>query len=440
MKSEVENLSGVERRVSIEVPWEVVREELDEAYRALGRKAKVKGFRPGRVPRKVLEKFYRQTVEGEVLNRLIDDGYRKAIEENELFPIDRPVLDGDPKIATNQPLKFAAKVEVKPEVEVETWQELEVTKVKASVSDEAVQAELQQLREKAVVVEPVADRTEALHGDLAVVDFFGFVDGESFKGGKGINYTVELGGNEMIPGFEEQIVGMSVGDHKEFELAFPEGSGPEEVQGKTVEWKVDLKELKTKIYPDLDDEFAKDLGEFDTLAELEAKVRENLTTREDAKAKRGLRDSALEALVEANPIDVPPAMVERQVESSLQDMAQALGGNQDPKLQEVFAKLREDFRPQARKQVAGSLLLEAIAKSEGLEATDDEVDNRIEELAREHKMQPKQVKQQLRQNDQLGSLRYAIVQDKALDKILDAAKVVEKEPEPEPTDASRDQE
>ena len=133
-------------------------------------------------------------------------------------------------------------------------------------------------------------------------------------------------------------------------------------------------------------------------------------------------------------------MVERQVESSLQDMAQALGGNQDPKLQEVFAKLREDFRPQARKQVAGSLLLEAIAKSEGLEATDDEVDNRIEELAREHKMQPKQVKQQLRQNDQLGSLRYAIVQDKALDKILDAAKVVEKEPEPEPTDASRDQE
>jgi len=430
MKVEVENLSNVERRVRIEVPWETIRHELDEAYKSLGKRARVKGFRAGKVPRKVLEQFYRRTVEGEVVNRLVDDSFRKAVEEKDLFPIDRPVLDEMPQIEDGAPLAFAARVEVKPEVDVETYRGLEVERTPTEVTDEQVDAELDKLREKAAVVEPITDRTEAQSGDLAVVDFFGYVDGESFKGGKGINYTIELGGKEMIPGFEDEIVGMSVGGEKRFELSFPENVGPEEVRGKVVEWKVDLKELKQKIYPEVDDEFAQDLGEYDSLEELKSQIRENIATREDARGKRELRDKIMTKLVEANPIEVPPAMVERQVSMMLEDAERALGQNNDPGLKQALDRLRGEIRPEAEKRVAASLLLESVARKESVEVEEQEIEGRIQELAREHRMQPKQVKQQLRANGQLDSLRYNLVQEKTVDLLLEHAKLVDVPPAP----------
>jgi len=431
MKVEVENLSNVERRVHVEVPWETIRGELDEAYRALSKRARVKGFRAGKVPRKVLEQFYRKTVEGEVVNRLVDDSFKKAIEEKDLFPIDRPRLDEVPAIEKGEPLSFAARIEVKPEVEVERYEGLAVEKTAVEVAEEQVDQELEQLREKAAVVEPVTDRSTTQSGDLAVIDFFGYVDGETFKGGKGINYTVELGSGRMIPGFEDRIVGMQVGEEKTFELGFPEGTGPEEVQGKTVEWKIDLKEIKQKIHPEIDDEFAQDLGEYDSLDELKAQIRENLATREDARSKRELREKVMDRLVEANPIDVPPAMVERQLSAMLEDAERALGQTDDPKLREAIERLRDELRPQAEKRVAASLLLESVAKKEGVLATDEELEGRIQELAREHRMQPKQVKQQLRANGQMEALRSNLVQEKTLDLVLEHAEITEVAPEPE---------
>ncbi|MEM1025320.1 MAG: trigger factor [Myxococcota bacterium] len=428
MKVSVEKTSGVERKVIIEVPWETVREELEVAYRDLGKRAKVKGFRPGKVPRRVLEKMYRKAVEGEVVNQLVDDGFRRAVEQEDLFPIDRPRLDAAPSIEADSPLTFAALVEVKPEVEVKSWKGLKLEKAKVTVDDASVDAELQQLREKAVVVEQVTDREEVQDSDMAVVDFFGFVDGESFKGGKGINYTVEVGSGSMIPGFEDALIGMKIGDHKEFQLGFPENTGPDEVRGKEVDWKVDLKEIKQKIYPDLDDEFAKDLGEFDSLAELKDKIRENVATREEARSRHGLRDAALKALVEANPTEVPKVMVDRQLDSTLADTERALQSNPDPKLKDAIAKLKEDLRPQAEVQVAGMLLLEGLCRTETIEVGEDEIEGKIQELAQQHNMQPKQVKQQLRQNDQMDSLRYSIEQDKALDMVVEAAQVVEVDP------------
>lgn len=431
MKIEVETLSPAERKVRVEVPWETVRAELDEAYRALSKRAKVRGFRPGKVPRKVLEQMYRQTVEGEVLQRVIDDGFRQAVNQNDLHPIDRPRLDEVPALRAEEPLKFEARVEVKPEVEAEKVEGLEVKKEVRPIGDAEVEAELMNLREKAVVIEPITDRQVAQEGDLAVIDFFGYVDGETFKGGKGISYTVHLGEKQMIPGFEEQIVGMSIGDEKTFELPFPEGTGPEEVQGKDVEWKVDLKELKQKIYPDLDDEFAKDLGEFDTLEELKTQIRENLATREDAKQLRSLKESALNALVDANPVTVPSAMVDRQVDLMLQDATASLQKNADPALREALERVKTEIRPQAERRVAGMLLLEAVARKAELKVSEEELEGRLGELAREHRMPVRQVRQQLRSNDQLEGLEYGMLQDKALEWVLERAQVVEVEPAPE---------
>ncbi len=428
MKVQVEQLSNVERKLSFEVPWNTVKEELDLAYKGLSRRARVKGFRAGKVPRKVLEQLYRGTVEQEVVSRLVDESFRKAVEENDLVPINSPKMEDFPTLTSDEPLVFEATVEVKPEIAVDNFEGLDVVRKIRTVEDSEVDDELEQLRQKAVVIEAITDRKTAESGDMAVVDFFGTVGGEDFKGGKGINYTVEIGAAQMIPGFEDQLVGMTIGDQKAFTLAFPKDEGPDEVKGKDVDWTVDLKELKRKILPDLDDDFAQDLGEYDTLDELRENLKENLATREDARSRRQLRDQVMKKLVEANPIEVPPLMIERQLDYMLQDLRRmAEQQKDDPSINEAITKLREEARPQAEEQVAGMLLLEAVARKAEIVASDADVEGRIAELAREHRIPTKQLRKQLVENDQVEALRYNLTQDKALDHVLDQANVTEQQ-------------
>lgn len=425
MRIDVENLSPIEKRVAIEIPWETVRDELDLAYKGLQKRARVKGFRAGHVPRKVLEQFYKGAVENEVVQRLVDDSFRKAVAEKDLFPISTPIVENRLELVQDAPFKFSAKVEVKPEVKVTGYQGVSVVRQVRAIDDAEVARELEQLREKAVLVEAVTDRTDAQKGDLAVIDFFGYVDGETFKGGKGINYTVEIGLGRMIPGFEDQLIGMKVSEHKEFQLVFPKTDGPEEVRGKTVEWKVDLKEIKHKILPELDDEFAKDLGEYESLDELKGKIKENLRTRDDARSKRQLRDKVMEKLVEGNTVDVPPAMVDRQLDFLLQEVEKIGKTNKDPAVQEAIRRLRDENRDRAKKQVAAMLLLEAVGREEKLEVTEAELEGRLGEIARQNKMAPKAVRQQLEREGRLDAVRYDIKQDKALDFVVKHAVVTD---------------
>lgn len=425
MRIDVENLSPIEKRVAIEIPWDTVRDELDLAYKGLQKRARVKGFRAGHVPRKVLEQFYKGAVESEVVQRLVDDSFRKAVAEKDLFPISTPIVENRLELVPDAPFKFSAKVEVKPEVKVTGYQGVSVVRQVRAIDDAEVARELEQLREKAVVVEAVTDRTDARKGDLAVIDFFGYVDGETFKGGKGINYTVEIGLGRMIPGFEDQLIGMKVSEHKEFQLVFPKTDGPEEVRGKTVEWKVDLKEIKHKILPELDDEFAKDLGEYESLDELKSKIKENLRTRDDARSKRQLREKVMEKLVEGNTVDVPPAMVDRQLDFLLQEVEKIGKTNKDPAVQEAIRRLRDENRDRAKKQVAAMLLLEAVGREEKLEVTEAELESRLGEIARQNKMAPKAVRQQLEREGRLDAVRYDIKQDKALDFVVKHAVVTD---------------
>ena len=428
MKVNVEAVSAVEKKLAIEVPWDRVKEELEAAYRGLSKKAKLKGFRAGKVPRKVLERYYRAHVEGEVASRLVDETYRQAVEDEDLFPIDSPKMEEEPKIEADEPFRYVTTVEVKPEVEVKNYEGLEVEKLIHEVDESEVEKELENLRQKATVIEPVTDREAVESGDLAVVDFFGYVDGETFKGGKGINYTVEVGGGQMIPGWEDQLVGMKVGDQKTFNLGFPKDQAPEEVGNKEVEWKVDLKEIKVRILPELDDEFAQDLGEFDTLDELKENIKENLKTREDAKGKRQLREAAMDALVAANEVEIPSKMVDRQLDFLMQDVTRMLqqAKSQDPKMLEAIARLREENRERAESQVAGMLMLEAVARQLEIEVSDQEVEGRLTDIARENNMNVKQVKAQLIKEGRLDYVRHDMKQDKALDAILDKANITER--------------
>jgi trigger factor len=430
MKIAVEELSPVQRKLSIEIPWDTVKEELDQAYQGLQKRARVKGFRAGKVPRKVLEQYYKRTVESEVMQRLIDDGFRKAVDEKDLFPIDRPQVElenEDFELKPELPFRFDAKVDVKPEVELVTYTGIEVKKLVRKVDEAEVETELENLREKATVVESITGRDRVENGDLAVVDFFGYLNGETFKGGKGINYTVEVGAGQMIPGFEEQLIGMKIGEQKTFNLEFPKDAGPEIARGKNVEWKVDLKEIKQKILPELDDEFAKDLGDYESLADLKKSIGENLKTREDAKSKRQLREAAIEKLVELNPVSVPEVMVERQLDFMLNELSQLVKQNKNPEMEAMLKTLRLENRERAEKQVAGMLIIESIAKKEKVEVSDADLDGRLQDLANENRMNVKQVRAQLTRDGRLENLRYDMKQDRALDLVLEQAKVVEEE-------------
>ncbi|NJK89485.1 MAG: trigger factor [Myxococcales bacterium] len=238
----------------------------------------------------------------------------------------------------------------------------------------------------------------------------------------------------MIPGFEDQLLGMTIGEQKTFELTFPEGVGPSEAQGKPVEWKIDLKEIKRKIRPELDDEFAQDLGDYDSLSQLEDNIRQNLATRQDARSRRALREQVMVKLVERNTVDVPRSMVDRQISIMLEDAERAVKQNPDPKLTEALDKLRVELRPQAEKRVAGMLLLEAVAKQEAIEVSEEELESRISDLAREYRSTPKQIKQQLKANDQLEMLRYNIRQDKALDLLVREARITDVDGDPDGED------
>jgi trigger factor len=435
MKVDIETLSPVEKRLAIEVPWATVQEELDLAYKGLQKRAKLKGFRAGHVPRKVLEQFYKSAVENEVATRLVDELFRKAVAQQSIVPINSPVLKETPEIKPDNPFRFVATVEVKPEVEAKSYKGLDVERKTRQVTDAEVAQELKALREKATVVEQITDRNTVEKGDLAVVDFFGYVNGETFKGGKGINYTVEVGTGTMIPGFEDNLIGGKIGEQRTFTLPYPKEDGPEEVRGKTVEWKVDIKELKRKILPELDDEFAKDLGEYDTLEELKQKIKENLATRADAKSRRMIRDAVLEKLVEANPVSVPPLMVERQLDFLLQDIMRMAQGQNEQKFKDIIDRLRNESRPRAEKQVAGMLLLEAIGKQEKVEVNESELNARLSEIAREHRMNVKEVRKQLAQDGRLEGLRYQMRQDKALDFVVAQANVTERAMTPEEAEA-----
>ena len=425
MLIEVEEVSPIERKVSVEIPWDVVQGELDSAYKGLQRRAQVKGFRPGKVPRKVLEQVYRQTVESEVVGRLIDKGFRQAVDEHDLFPIAQPALETASNIQKDQPLSFTAKVEVKPEVQVETYKGLDVTRKIKEVTDEDVDNEIQSLREKATVIEQIEDRSDAQSGDLAVVDFFGTIDGEAFKGGKGVNYTVEIGTNQMIPGFEEQIIGMNIGDEKNFSLTFPDNYGSDEVKGKTADWRVELKELKQKILPELDDELAKDLGEFDTLDELKENVKENLSTRQKALAQRSVKEELVKILIEKNPVVPPDSMVERQIEFIIRSSLRMPEGQDKGQFQEILNSLRDTLKPQAVNQVSENLILEGIVRQEAISTTESEIEAKIGEMSREYNVPVPKLKQQLKDNNQLEMIEYNLLQDKALSIVMDNANVTD---------------
>jgi len=422
LKVDVETVDPLRRRLAVEVPAEEVSTELEKAYVDLGRAAKVPGFRPGRVPRPVLERMFGDRVRAEVFGKLIQQSYSEAIEGQQL-----PVV-GQPEIVTEQAqpgaaLRYSATVEVKPDVVVENYAGLEIERPLLPISEADVNAALERLRQSLAQLHPISDRQQPQVGDVVTLDYDARIDGRLM--GRGENRDVEIGLNGFPPEFDQRLLSASVGDDLEFSANYAADHPVTDVAGKTVQFHVHLHRLSRKEVPTLDDEFAKDHGESSTLVELRQRVRGQLEAAAARRADEAVRGAALTALSKDRDVPVPHALIERRTQALIEDVWHEWQQQRiTPKNEsEAIARLREELEPRAREQVKIGLLLEAIARQEHIDVTDDEVETRIAALANDAGAAADRVRAAYRDAEARRQLRARLLQARAVDVVVERARI-----------------
>ena len=428
MKIEVEALSPVEKKVTVEVDPERVAKELNSAYAIIGQRVKLRGFRTGKIPRNVLERHFRDEVERDVVEKLVKATFEDAVREQDIKAVAAPRVDlEEVALQASQPFRFTARVEVKPKLEPKDYKGIEATRRPVEVTDQMVADELTRIQEGMTQLVPVEERFDAQDGDYAVIDHEGTIDGQPFEGGKAEGMTVRVGQGELVDGSIPQLVGKTLGETLEVDQAFLADHRVESLRGKTAHFKVTLKGLKAKQVPSLDDEFAKDLGAegVDTLEALRARIREDLSKRETRRSDIELRDALVKAALARNDVEVPPALVEHAIDVMIGGAGErfARQGLDIRKMGLDLPKLRADLREQALVQVKGALLLEAIADAEKLDVTDEELEAEIAKTATELNWPLAKVQHQLRGGEARLALRNRIREDKALAFLTSEAKL-----------------
>ncbi|WNG19520.1 trigger factor [Cystobacter fuscus] len=385
MKVQVEELSPIEKKLSIEVDTARVAEELTRAYSALGKQVKLPGFRQGKVPRRILEQRFRERVEDDVIQRVVQSAWLEAVRDHKVEAVAPPQVTNNSGLKTNAPFTFEARVEVKPQVEAKDYQGLPLTRVDSQVTDAEVDERLEQLRQNMARLDAVEGRDVAQAGDFATVDYEALVDGKEFPGSKAEGVTVELAPGELVESNVAALEGAKVGETRELDYTFPADYRVEDVKGKTAHFKFHVKGLKKKIIPELNDDFAKEAGETQSLAELRTKIRSDLEINKKNRVLGEERAALIKALVERNAFEVPRSMVERTIDQMLEQRLRAMArmGMDPRRLNLDFARLREELREEALQEVRGALLFESIALKENLKTTDEDVEKKIAELAKE---------------------------------------------------------
>ncbi|XJZ26400.1 trigger factor [Bacillota bacterium Lsc_1132] len=398
MTAKWEKLEGNSGVLTVEVSADKVNEGLDAAFKKVVKQVNVPGFRKGKMPRGMFEKrFGVESLYQDALDILLPEAYENAIEETGIEPVDRPSIDIE-QMEKGKELIFKATVTVKPEVKLGEYKGLEVEAFDTNVTEEDIENELKEMQNHHAEL-VVKEDGKAENGDTVVIDFEGFVDGEAFEGGKGENYSLELGSGSFIPGFEEQLVGIAAGESKDVEVTFPEEYHAAELAGKPAVFKVTVHEVKGKELPELDDEFAKDVDdEVETLAELKEKIKNRLAESKAHEAEHHVRDTVVEKASANAEMEIPPIMVENEINRMMQEFEQRLqmqGMNLELYFQfsgQDEQALRGQMREEAETHVRVNLTLEAIAKAENIEASEEDVNAELENMAAMYNMTPERVK------------------------------------------------
>lgn len=428
MSLQVEKLEKNMAKLTIEVPAEELDKAIETAYHKNKNKISIPGFRKGKAPRKMIEKMYGKEVFYEdAANELIPESYEKALEECTEDIVSAPKVDVV-QLEEGKPFIFTAEVALKPEVTLGKYKGVKVDKIDVEVTDEEVDAEINKERESNARTINVTDRA-VKDGDMTIIDFEGFVDGVAFEGGKGENYPLTIGSGTFIPGFEEALVGAEIGAETEVNVTFPEDYQASELAGKAAVFKCTVKEIKEKELPELDDEFAGEVSEFDTMAEYRENVRKNLGEKKTSEAKSAKEDAVIEAVVADAKMDIPDAMLETQQRQMVEEFAQRIqsqGISMEQYMQftgMTTATLFEQVKPQALQRIQSRLVLEAVVEAEKIEASEEDFEEEVKTMAEVYQMETDKVKELLGENGKKQVMEDICIK-KAVELVVENAKEV----------------
>lgn len=427
MSSVIEKKENNIVTLKIEIPAGDFKKALDEAYKKNRGRFNVPGFRKGKAPRKIIEVNYGEGVFiEEAINQIFPGEYSSAIKEHNLEPVDRPMIVSE-EVEEGKDAVFMVEVTVKPEVELGDYKGLEVEKAEYTIEDEAVELELKSIQDANSRLVAVEDRAIE-NGDIIALNYEGYVGDEQFEGGTAENQTLEIGSGSFIPGFEEQLVGKEAGEDVEVNVTFPEEYHAEHLAGKDALFKVKVLEIKVKESPEIDDELAKDVSEFDTLEELKADIKERLTKQKEEEARIEVEDKIVEAACDNAKVDIPEAMIENQIDMNMNDFAHRLSyqGLDLEKYLELTKSNLEDFRNQfrdnAERFVKADLVLEAIGEKENIEVSEDDIEEELLTLSKQYGQEVDKLRQNLTDDD-MDYLKKTIVKKKTVDLLVENAKI-----------------
>ena len=419
MKSKIENVDKNVVKLTIEEDAQLFNESLKKAYAKTRGRFSIPGFRKGKAPMNIIERYYGDSVfYEEAFNIICPDLYDEAVKENNIIPVDAPELDIE-QIGRDKDLIFTAKVTVKPEVELGEYKGLSVEKDQVNITDEDVQKKLEEVQEQNARLISVEDRP-VQDKDSVNIDFEGLLDGVPFEGGTSKGYTLVVGSNTFISGFEDQLIGATLGQELDVNVTFPEEYHSEELKGKPVVFKVRINEIKYKELPVLDDEFVKDVSEFDTLEEYKADIRKKLEEEEEKKIEQKYENDIIKKAVENAKVDIPDVMVERQLDNTLQRINMSLA-YQGMNLQTYLnmmgideRTMRDDYRERALEEVKTQLVLEKISLTENIEVSDEEIENEISQMAENYNQKADEFKKHLQDSD-IEYIKDTIITKKTID-------------------------
>lgn len=426
MSLQVEKLEKNMAKLTIETGVEEFEKAVEKAYQKQKSQISIPGFRKGKVPRQMVEKMYgKEVFYEEAANLLIPDAYDKALDECEEDIVSSPKIEVV-QIEAGKPFIFTATVAIKPEVKLGKYKGVKVDKIDTAVTDEEIDEEINKERENNARTITVEDRP-VKDGDMTSLDFEGFVDGEAFEGGKGEDYPLTIGSGAFIPGFEEQLVGAEIGKEVEVKVTFPEDYQAEHLQGKEAVFKCTVKEIKEKELPELDDEFASEVSEFETLAEYRENVKKNLTEKKEKDAKNAKEEAAIKAVVEASEMEIPEPMLESQQRQMVDEFAQRItmqGLSMEQYFQFTgtnYQQMVEQVKPQALERIKSRLVLEAVVKAENIEVSEEDYEKELETMAEVYQMELAKVKDLMGEREKKNIMEDLAVR-KAAEFITDNAK------------------
>lgn len=429
MKIDIDELGPVQRKVRVELPAEAVASEFSRVYKNLGQRVRVKGFRTGKIPRTVLQGIYGDEVKGEVRSHLVEESLGEVIKERGLQIVSRPEVEAN-ELDEDGAFSFSAVFEVKPDIQVTDYLGVEVEKVKLSVSDAQVDEALRRLQEGQARLEPIEGRDTVQKGDFVTLDFEGSIAGKPFSGSKGDNYLLEVGAGRALPQFEDAVIGLKTAERQMVQVTYPDDYTNKDIAGKTVDFSVVAREIKQKMLPALDDEFAKDHGECASLDELRSRIRRRLENELQHYQNEDLKEKIVSRLLELHSFTTPVSMVERQTRYLVERYQNELAGqagsdaNAAPRIEEA----RKTLEARAKRQVQATLLVEKISQLENIKVTDQDVQARVDSLARAAGDRAKSIRELYSRPDSRDEIRNQLVFDRTLGFLLERANIKEVDP------------